>query len=86
LRHEESDQLVTRRFRSLYVAKQEGNWNPWWREYRVQVMGWTSKSKRASASGKAAAMTQLEGYWAVTVPAKGEETKSMSRESCSLTS
>jgi alpha-glucosidase len=57
------------------VAKQEGNWKPWWHEYRVQVMGWSPKTKRATANGKTTAMTQLEGHWAVTVPANGEETK-----------
>ncbi len=57
------------------IARQEGNWKPWWHTYRVEAMGWTPKTKRASANGKTTALTQMEGHWAVTVPADGEGTQ-----------
>jgi hypothetical protein len=51
------------------IAKQEGQWKPWWREYRVEVVSWTPKAKRASVDGKNAVFTKVDGRWGVTVPA-----------------
>jgi len=51
------------------IAKQEGNWKPWWHEYRVEVVGWTPKATRASADGKNMVMTRVDGRWGVSVPA-----------------
>ena len=54
------------------IAKQEGHWKPWWHEYRVEVVSWTPKTKRASVDGKNTVITQVEGRWGVTVPANTE--------------
>jgi alpha-glucosidase len=54
------------------IAKQEGRWRPWWHEYRVEVVSWKPKAKRASLDGKNAVMTQADGRWGVTVPANPE--------------
>ena len=51
------------------AAKQEGQWTPWWREYRVEVAGWTPKTSRAQVNGGTQAITQADGRWVVTVPA-----------------
>ncbi len=55
------------------IAKQEGNWRPWWHQYRVETMGWKPKAARASADGKNAALTQVGGRWGVTLPAHPDE-------------
>ena len=31
---------------SVTIGKQEGTWKPWWRAYRIEVVGWTPKQKR----------------------------------------
>jgi alpha-glucosidase len=54
------------------ISKQEGNWKPWWHTYRVEVMGWTPKTRRASVNGKTTAMTQIEGHWGATIPANAQ--------------
>jgi alpha-glucosidase len=54
------------------IAKQEGRWRPWWHEYRVEVVSWKPRAKRASANGKNATMTEADGRWGVTVPANPE--------------
>jgi alpha-glucosidase len=54
------------------IAKQEGHWKPWWHEYRVEVVSWTPKAKRASVNGKNAVITQVDGRWGVTVAANTE--------------
>lgn len=53
------------------VAKQEGKWKPWWKEYRVEVVGWTPGKNEATFNGKGLKMTQVDGRWGVTVPANG---------------
>jgi alpha-glucosidase len=53
----------------VQVAKQEGNWHPWWRQYRVEAVSWKPKSTHATADGKTVALTQVSGRWGVTVPA-----------------
>ena len=54
------------------IAKQEGNWRPWWHEYRVEAVSWKPKATRASINGKKLAITQTGGHWGVTVPANAE--------------
>jgi alpha-glucosidase len=54
------------------IAKQEGHWKPWWHGYRVEVVSWTPKAKRASVNGKNVVITQVDGRWGVTVPANTE--------------
>ena len=51
------------------IAKQEGNWQPWWKQYRIEVMNWTPKQKRASVDGKTVAIEPVEGRWGVTAGA-----------------
>jgi alpha-glucosidase len=57
------------------IAKQEGHWRPWWHEYRVEVVSWTPRAKRASANGKNVVITQVDGRWGVTVPANADGTQ-----------
>jgi alpha-glucosidase len=57
------------------IAKQEGHWKPWWHEYRVEVVSWTPRAKRASANGKSVVITQVDGRWGVTVPANADGTQ-----------
>jgi alpha-glucosidase len=54
------------------IAKQEGNWRPWWHEYRVEGVSWKPKAARASVNGKNLAITQTGGRWGVTVPANAD--------------
>ncbi len=57
------------------IAKQEGNWRPWWHDYRVEVVSWKPKAARASVNGKSAAITQIGGRWGATVPASADGTQ-----------
>jgi alpha-glucosidase len=50
------------------IAKQEGQWKPWWHEYRVEAVGWTPKANRASVDGKIVPLKKQDGRWGVTVP------------------
>jgi alpha-glucosidase len=54
------------------IAKQEGNWRPWWHDYRVEVVSRKPKTTRASVNGKRVAITQIGGRWGLTVPANAE--------------
>ena len=54
---------------SVTIAPQEGSWKPWWKQYRIQVVQWTSKEQRASVNGRNVPLTQSEGRWEVTIPA-----------------
>ncbi len=51
------------------VGRQEGSWRPWWREYRVEAVGWQPKSKQATVAGRNVALTEAEGRWGVTAAA-----------------
>ncbi len=57
------------------IAGQQGNWEPWWHEYRIDVVGWTPKENRASLDGARIALTRINGRWGVTIPARAEETE-----------
>jgi alpha-glucosidase len=54
------------------IAKQEGNWRPWWHDYHVEVVSWKPKATRASVNGKNLAITQTGGRWGFTVPANAD--------------
>jgi alpha-glucosidase len=54
------------------IAKQEGSWTPWWHEYRVEAVGWKSKTRRGLVDGKTVPVTQLEGRWGVAAPANAQ--------------
>jgi alpha-glucosidase len=51
------------------IAKQEGNWRPWWHDYRVEVVSQKPKTTRALVNGKRVGITQIGGRWGLTVPA-----------------
>ena len=53
------------------LGKQEGSWKPWWRAYRVEVVGWTPKQKRGSVNGRSVALAQTDGRWGISVEADG---------------
>lgn len=55
------------------IGKQEGTWKPWWREYRVEVVGWTPKSGLGLVDGDSTLLTQASGLWGVTVSANHGE-------------
>jgi alpha-glucosidase len=50
---------------SVNIEKQEGTWKPWWKAYRIEVVGWTPKEKRA-------ALVEVGGRWGVTVDADAD--------------
>jgi alpha-glucosidase len=54
------------------IAKQEGNWRPWWHDYRVEVVSQKPKTTRALVNGKRVAITQIGGRWGLTVPANAD--------------
>ena len=54
------------------IARQEGNWRPWWHDYRVEVVSRKPKTTRASVNGKRVAITQIGGRWGLTVPANAD--------------
>jgi alpha-glucosidase len=51
------------------ITKQEGNWRPWWRQYRVEAVSWKPKTTRATADGKTLPLTEVAGRWGATVAA-----------------
>jgi alpha-glucosidase len=57
------------------IAKQEGQWKPWWHEYRVEAVGWAPKANRASVDGKIVPLKKQDGRWGVTVPMKTDPTQ-----------
>ena len=54
------------------IARQEGNWRPWWHQYRVEAVTWKPKASQGSVDGKKVALTQLGGRWGVTVAASAD--------------
>ncbi len=54
---------------TVEIARQEGQWKPWWHEYRVEIVGWAPKETYAIADRKRVALTQVAGRWGITVPA-----------------
>jgi alpha-glucosidase len=57
---------------NVEISKQEGNSKPCWREYRIEVVGWTPKEMRAKVGENNLAVTRLNGRWGVTVPVNSE--------------
>lgn len=53
-------------------AKQEGQFTPWWRTYRVEVVGWTPRTKQALLDGKAIEVNQLNGLWGADLTASSK--------------
>jgi alpha-glucosidase len=56
---------------SVTVGKQEGAWKPWWRSYRIEVVGWKPKQRRGTDNGRSVPLAIAEGRWGVTVTADG---------------
>ena len=56
------------------IDQQGGSWTPWWREYRVEVVGWKPTTHRATVDGAAAPLTEAAGRWGVTAPRTGKPT------------
>jgi alpha-glucosidase len=56
---------------SVNIGKQEGTWKPWWKTYRIEVVGWTPKQRRAAVNGRSVAMAEAGGRWGVAVGADG---------------
>ena len=54
---------------SVRIGKQEGTWKPWWREYRVEVVGFKPKSNAATMSGQRFTLSQIRGRWGAVIPA-----------------
>ena len=57
------------------INPQEGSWTPWWTQYRIEVVGWTPKEKRAMAGGPFVDEVEVNGRWGVTVPANPRGTQ-----------
>ncbi len=47
------------------IAKQEGTYTPWWKQYRIETIGWTPQEKTANNQP----LTQVENRWTTTIPA-----------------
>ncbi len=54
---------------TIEIAKQEGNWKPWWREYRIEVVGITPQTSVVTANERRLTLSQVDGRWGVIVPA-----------------
>jgi hypothetical protein len=56
------------------IGKQQGTWKPWWPEYRVEIVGFSSKTFEATMNNQRLAVSQVEGRWGVVIPAVASET------------
>jgi alpha-glucosidase len=56
---------------SVTIGKQEGTWKPWWRSYRIEVVGWKPKQSRGTDNGRSVPLAIAQGRWGVTVAADG---------------
>jgi alpha-glucosidase len=56
---------------TVNIAKQEGTWKPWWKAYRIEVVGWVPKQRRAAVNGRNSTFAEVNGRWGVTVAADG---------------
>jgi len=54
---------------TVRIGKQEGTWQPWWSEYRVEVVGFNPKASEATTSGERLKLSRIDGRWGVVVPA-----------------
>jgi alpha-glucosidase len=53
---------------TVQIGRQEGTWKPWWREYRVEVVGFTPKASEAIVNDQRLALSQVNGRWGIVVP------------------
>ncbi len=54
---------------TVQISKKEGTWKPWWREYRVEVVGLTAKTPVVTMNDRPLITSQANGYWGVVIPA-----------------
>ncbi len=59
---------------NVHIANQEGTWKPWWRTYRVELVGFTPKSSQAIVNQRPAQLIQVDGRWGVTLDAANADT------------
>ena len=50
------------------IGPQQGNFQPWWRDYRIEVYGWTPSQHIADAD-RSYSLEAVGPAWTVTVPA-----------------
>jgi alpha-glucosidase len=60
----EADGSVT-----VQIERQEGTWKPWWREYRLEVVGFIPKTPEATMNGQRLTLSKVDGRWGVVIPA-----------------
>ena len=55
---------------TVNIGAQEGKYTPWWKQYRVEVVGLKPANGAPTAviQGKATPLTQTDGRWGVTFP------------------
>jgi alpha-glucosidase len=56
---------------SVAIGKQEGTWKPWWKEYRIEVVGLRAKGE-GSVDGHPKLLTRAGGRWGITIPTNPE--------------
>jgi len=56
----------------INVLPQEGQYTPWWKSYRFEVLGWNPKEKKAEISGHSVALDVDGGAVKVTSASKRE--------------
>ncbi len=59
---------------AVTIAPQEGNFTPWWTDYRLEIYGWTPKTQTASAGSTPLRLERSQSAWSVTThaTAKGQ--------------
>ena len=55
----------------VMLPKREGKFKPWWRSYRVEVIGLKPETPKVSVMGKDSTLEKTALGWAVTVPDSG---------------
>ena len=55
----------------INLSSREGSFTPWWKEIRIEAIGFTAQAKTISSNGRAAALTQTDRGWAATVQDTG---------------
>jgi alpha-glucosidase len=53
---------------TVHLSAREGSFAPWWKQVRIEVFGWTSKSKQVTSSGRRLALEKSGSAWIVTIP------------------
>ena len=53
------------------LGKQEGSWRPWWKSYRIEVVGWSPAAGHCTVDGREVPAKRQDGRWGVVIPANG---------------